>query len=133
MTATPMAKPVPWTEDEVRQALVESIGNGFVDIDNDHELLRVVSDSDMARTRMLWDPDYFGGDGHRGTLWADLTPEETEELQRTMHDVLVAVERRANAELLRRATNAALEFGRRHPDIPRGHWPIKQVDEDPAR
>jgi hypothetical protein len=117
-----------WTEAEVREALTRSIGRGYVDMDDTNLMLRVVIDSDVARTRFLWDEDYTNrDDDHPGTLWADLSPDETRELREAMSDVLHEVEREATAMLLERAVAAALAFQERHPDIPRGHYPL-----DPA-
>ncbi len=120
------------TEEEIREALTECIAGGFRDLDNTGDMLEVITDSDMARTRTLWSREFFPPVAHRGTLWADLRPDEAEDLQDAMSEVLRQVEVEATAMLLERATAAAVAFAVAHPDVPRGHWPIEQETSEAA-
>lgn len=117
------------TPDEIRQAITESVGGGFADVDDTGAMLRVVLDSDMARARIGWDPTFTPRDDHPGTLWADLRPSEFEELGDAMHDVLHDVELEATQMLIERATAVCVAFAEAHPDVPRGHWPIRKVSD----
>ena len=69
-------------------------------------------------------PGLQGSFVHPGTLWADLRPDEAEDLDAAMVAVLDEVEREATAMLIERATVAATVFAELHPEIPRGHWPL---------
>ena len=124
MTSQKIQRSTAPTEDEIRTALAECIGGGFVDMDYNVDMLEVITDSDAARTRVLWDREFHPPATHRGTLWADLRPTEADELATAMQEVLHEVEVEATAMLLERATSAAVAFAAAHPDIPRGHWPI---------
>jgi hypothetical protein len=124
---TPQIAQLALTEDEIRQAIAESVGGGYVDVDNTTVMLKVVTDSDMARVRVLWSDDFTPQDTHPGTLWADMRPEEFEELSDTMYDIQHAVEREATQMLIERATAAAVAFAAKHPDVPRGHWPLRKA------
>jgi hypothetical protein len=132
MTTATATAVTPPTEAEIRQALTESIDNGYVDMDDAGLMLRVVLDSDAARVRMPWNPDFQPDDDHPGTLWADLRPEEYKELSEAMYAVLHQVEREATAMLIERAIGAAVAFAAAHPDIPRGHWPLNRMADPEA-
>jgi hypothetical protein len=113
------------SEEEIRAALTESIGNGYADMDVVLDWLRPVMDSDMALTRAGWVDDFSPGEDHPGTFWADLTAEETQELQRLLGEARDRVEREATRMLIDETVAAAVAFGKAHPDIPRGRYPLK--------
>jgi len=112
-----------WTEAEIREAIEELMPGIDFDVpDEFRDALAPIGDSDMARARIGWDPDYTPRDGHPGTLWADLRPSEADELQAALHDVYRAAGHYYVETVREGAIRAALAFAEAHPDVPLGHW-----------
>lgn len=113
------------TEAEIRESILEGLGDGSMSADDFAGLIdafRPILDSDMARVRAGWDPDFHPYEDHPGTLWADLTRDEVDELQGAMHYVLHRVTREATQALVEGCIAAAVAFAEAHPDVPRGRW-----------
>jgi len=115
----------PPTEAEIRAAITERVryamGNIWETLSNSNAL-DPITDSDMALTRRGWADGFHPQAGHPGTLWADLTAEESEELNSVFS---AAVDPAQLAKVITESVvAAALAFAERHPDIPRGAWPI---------
>lgn len=116
------------TEAEIR-ASIEIEGHSFMvdDFAGMIDAFRAIMDSDLALTRAGWADDYTPADDHPGTLWADMTRDEVAELQDAMHAVLATVVAEATGKLVDGCVAAAVEFSRRHPDIPRGRWQAREA------
>lgn len=113
------------TEAEIRAAIAETLPADHT-IDDIGLWVAVIGDSDLARTRGKWDKDVNMDDDHPGTLWADMTGEEGEELQRLIYDAMHRAQRAFIAELIENVTAATLAFAAAHPDIPRGTFRAAQ-------
>ena len=107
------------TEAEIRAAIATTLPADHT-IDDIGLWVAVIGDSDLARTRGQWDKDAYMDDDHPGTVWADMTAEEGEELHRLIYDAMHKAERAFIAELIENVTAASLAFANAHPDIPRG-------------
>lgn len=131
------------TEAEIREAIEaeipaqtpERVGY-WIDLpDEMYQALRLITDSDEARTparwqkRPGWDNEFTPHDDHPGTLWADLRPSEAEELL----DATEAMQHRALAAYVNACREGAIEvaiaFAKAHPDALRGAWPLLPVRE----
>ena len=111
----------PWSEAQIREAIAgrirENLGN-LMDVVDD--ALDPVVDSDQASVRRGWVEGFYPGDDHPGTLWADLTAEESEDLRSSID---AAIDRDELAAIVTdRVVVAAAAFGRRHPGLPRGAY-----------
>jgi hypothetical protein len=113
------------TEAEIRETIAErvreAVGNLWEMLANTNAL-DPITDSDQALTRRGWAEGFHPQEGHPGTLWADLTESEAEDLRATMDE---AFNLDSIAEMITEAAvAAALDFAQRHPDIPRGHYQL---------
>ena len=119
----------PVTEAEIREAVAARIRRNFGNLTEmlDNALDPIV-DSDMARGRAVWDPDFHPRKDHPGTLWMDLTGDEADDLS-------APVDQAINSELFDvlaqivtdRVVAAALAFAEAHPDLPRGRWQAREA------
>lgn len=116
------------THAEIHESILRELGDDTICPDDFAGLVdafRAILDSDMARTR---EPDGWCEEftnrpvDHPGTIWADLTRDETAELHDAMHAVLHRVIQDATRELVAGCVVAAGAFAEAHPDIPRGRW-----------
>jgi hypothetical protein len=123
-TATATAAP---TEAEIREAILTELGARTIDPDDFAGLADTfapIMDSDAALTRAGWVDNFYPAADHPGTLWADLTADETAELHGAMAAVRDHVLREATRALVDGCAAAAFAFGQAHPDIPRGRYPL---------
>lgn len=128
------------TEAEIRDSIDQGLrldgveGFSTDDFGGLIDSFRAIMDSDLARVRTGWAEDFNPNipGPHPGTLWADMRPSEGLELHSAMQAVLTRVLQEATAKLVDGCVAAALAFGERHPDIPRGHWPTGWTDPDEA-
>lgn len=117
------------TEAEIRQALEarleQMFGTARFSIDDNpvREVLQPISDSEDARVRIGWSPEFFPSADHAGTLWADMRPSELEELMAPIRAIIAEAELQLIATIIDRVVEVTSRFAAAHPDIPRGHWP----------
>jgi len=122
------------TEQEIRQAVEVELGDQTINSDDLLGLvdaLRPIMDSDMARVRAGWDDEFYPKDDHPGTLWADMTHDEVDELHGAIQDVIHRVAREATVAVVDGCVAAAVAFAGAHPDVPRGRWTARR-EEVPA-
>lgn len=115
------------TEAEIREAILSELGDRTITSDDFAGLIDAfapIMDSDMALVRAGWRDDFYPDADHPGTLWADLTAEETAELDGAMAAVRDRVIRDATQALVDGCVAAAFAFGQAHPDIPRGRYAL---------
>ncbi len=118
------------TEAEIREAILAELGDKTINPDDFAGLIdafRPIMDSDLALVRAGWVEDFYGTEGHPGTLWADLTPDEGRELHRAMEAVCKRVLVDATRLLVEGCVAAAVAFAEAHPDIPRGTWSAREA------
>ncbi len=118
------------TEQEIRQAILAELGDHTIDPDDFAGLVdvfRPILDSDMALTRAGWVEDFYPGTEHPGTLWADMTEAEANELHDAMHAVRRRVLVEATTALVKGCIAAAVAFAEAHPEIPRGAWRPREL------
>lgn len=113
------------TAAEVREAITRTLHTKTLEGDDFgglYEDFRPILDSDVALTRNRWVESFHATDEHPGTLWADMTTEEAEELSGAMYRVLDRVLHDATILLAEGCIEAAVAFADAHPNIPRGSW-----------
>jgi hypothetical protein len=120
------------TEAEIREAILSELGDRAISPDDFAGLsdaFAPIMDSDMALVRAGWCERFLPDPDHPGTFWADLTPDERDELHVAMEAVRDRVLRDATAALVDGCATAAFAFGQAHPDVPRGRYPLHAAGE----
>ena len=117
-----------WIASEIRQAIEENLVRMFGDlgfsIDDEpaYEVLRPILDSDVARVRTGWDPDFNPPADHPGTLWADMRRSEIDELKDPIYAMIQSAEKAYIAGIVDQVVAYVAKYAAEHPDVPRGTW-----------
>ena len=96
-----------------------------------YEALMPIVDSDQALIRAGWVEGFHPQRPHPGTLWADMRQDEADELHGAINTVIDEAAREYQRAVLDGVVAATIRFAERHPDIPRGRWPIEPDDDAP--
>lgn len=126
----------PPTEAEIREAITE----GLPPVGQPDEILMhldapewmtdamdPLTDSDQAHIRGGWAEGFWPQEDHPGTLWADLTKAEIDELHAAIENVYRRALAAAVRELIEGGVAVGLAFAAAHPDVPRGRWQSKKA------
>ncbi|HUQ44619.1 MAG TPA: hypothetical protein VM451_09465 [Candidatus Limnocylindria bacterium] len=119
------------TEAEIREAIepewpVDTVGDAPEWV---YEGLGPILDSDQALVRAVWVEGYNPMRPHPGTLWADMTKAEADELHAAISVVVDEAAMTFQRSVLEGAVRAAVAFAEKHPDVPRGHWKAAEQRE----
>ena len=76
-------------------------------------------DSDMASIRGGWLDGYYPAADHPGTIWAQLSREEVDELYNRVTAAARRIQRQAREAAVQALVEIGLAFAEAHPDVPR--------------
>lgn len=112
-----------WTEAEIRESIetpIRDAAKGIYELLGERNALDPIVDSDQALSRRGWQEGFYPQEGHPGTLWADLTEAEAEDLSATMDEAIDFI---ALGDFITDGVvRAAMEWAARHPAASLGHW-----------